>query len=163
MIIPQHRMELGQATISRSSSYDVKISLGNSERTIQAVQTSKETKTTQHIISFPDSWKDIDKSVHISLEHSTAKENHIKIMLHQSSKPWYLPADSPEPHFPMMIHKHTDAVLPPEHTTSSVGNKRNAEAMLDCSETKGLSEVTEANRRRRLLRENLDHVEHNRV
>ena len=149
MIIPDHRMELGQSTLAASSSFNVKMSTGNSQRTIQAVKISEETKATQEIISFPDSWKDIDKSVHVSIEHSTAKENYIRIMLHQSSKPWYLPVDSPEPHFPMMIHKHKDAILPPKHTTPSVGDKRSAEALLDYSEIEVVSEDTRATRRRR--------------
>jgi hypothetical protein len=153
LTIPSHRMELGQAIVTGSSSYNVNVSLGNSQRTIQAVQVSGETKTTQNMLSLPDSWKDVDKSVHVSVEHATAKENHVKLMLHQSSKPWYNPTEAPELHFPMMIHKNTAAILRPQHATLSAGRKRNAVPMLDYSETKELGDTIRANQRQKFLQE----------
>jgi hypothetical protein len=153
LIVPSHRMELGQIIVTGSSSYNVNVALGNSQRTIQAVQVSGGTKTTQTMLSLPDSWKDVDKSVHVSVEHATAKENHIKIMLHQSSKPWYDPTETHEQHFPIMIHKNTAAMLRPQHATLSAGRKRDAGAMLDYSETEELGDTIWTNQRQKSLRE----------
>jgi hypothetical protein len=153
LVIPNRRMELGQAIVEGSTLYNINLSLGNSERTIQAIQSSGGTKVTQSILSLPDSWKDVDKSVRVSVDSAVAKENHIQIMMHQTSKAWYNPTETPELHFPMMVHKNTAAIVRPEHTVVRAGKKRNAAVMLDHSEKEEVGDISRAIPRQKMIQE----------
>jgi hypothetical protein len=150
-MVPVDRMELGNPVVTEASSYNLGLSLGSSHRSVKVVQSSGETATIQNVLALPDLWNDVDRSVQVSMDSSDAKENHLNIIFHQSSKPWYDPTEHPEAHFPMLVNKHKAAMLLPQKTALNVCGKRNAVAMIENSDE--VDDATRAKQKQKLLEE----------
>jgi hypothetical protein len=137
LIVPMQRIGHGQALMTHSSSYQVNLSHQQTQSHLELTKTSNNTKTRQHLVSFPDSWTDLDSSVNITLSNTGGADQNIKMVLNQGQKQWYDPTETREMHFPILVEKDSRALLQAESQNISQGRKRTAAEMLTSSTENG--------------------------
>ena len=133
LIVPKQRIYQGQTLMADSSSYQVNLSHRQTQSHLELTKVSENTKIRQHLISFPDSWTDVDNSVNIALSNTGGADQNIKMVLNQGHKQWYDPTETREMHLPMIVEKDSRAFLRVESQNFGQGRKRSAAEMLKFS------------------------------
>ncbi|KAH6970626.1 hypothetical protein BKA56DRAFT_596676 [Ilyonectria sp. MPI-CAGE-AT-0026] len=129
LVFPSYGLELGQSLVTGSATHTLSLSTGSSQQALVAVQFSGDTKTSQQILSFPDSWQGMDSGVSASVGECSARENHLDITINRSSKAWYNAVESKGVIMPFLARKDIRAMLPPESTGPGIGTKRPADTI----------------------------------
>ncbi len=82
-------------------------------RHIELTKTANLAKTTQHLVSVPDSFHDFDDSIDVSMSQTnvTSQGSNIKLVLGQGPKDWYGPTEGRQAHFPIIVDKDSRALL----------------------------------------------------
>jgi hypothetical protein len=133
LMAPKQRIHSGQALIRQSSTYQVNLSMQQNSNHLELTKVSDSSKTSQHLVSIPNSWTDFNKSVDVALSSSCGADQNVKVVMHQGHKPWYDPTETHEMHFPIIVEKDSRAFLPAESESFSGGRKRDASEMLEFS------------------------------
>ncbi|KFZ09338.1 hypothetical protein V501_05591 [Pseudogymnoascus sp. VKM F-4519 (FW-2642)] len=108
----QSRIHQGQSLIRNSSAYRVNLSQNRTQSHLELTKVSNDAKTHQHLVSFPNSWKDLDNSIDITLSKANDTDRNVRMMINQGHKSWYEASEQQEAHFPIIVDKDSRAFLP---------------------------------------------------
>jgi hypothetical protein len=127
----QSRIHQAQSLIRNSSAYTVNLSQDRTQSHFELTKVSNDAKTRQHLVSFPNSWTDLDNSIDITLSKANDSDRNVRMMINQGHKSWYEASEQQESHFPMIVDKDSRAFLPAQSQNFDRRRKRDAAEMLE--------------------------------
>lgn len=127
----QSRIHQGQSLIRNSSAYRVNLSQDRTQSHLELTKVSNDAKTRQHLVSFPNSWTDLDNSIDITLSKASDTDRNVRVMINQGHKSWYEASEQQESHFPIIVDKDSRAFLPAQSQSLDRRRKRDAAEMLE--------------------------------
>ncbi|OBT88099.1 hypothetical protein VE02_03625 [Pseudogymnoascus sp. 03VT05] len=127
----QSQIHQGQSLIRNSSAYRINLSQDLTQSHLELTKVSNDAKTRQHLVSFPNSWTDLDNSIDITLSKAIDADRNVRMMINQGHKSWYDASEPQQPHFPIIVDKDSRAFLPAQSQRFDRRRKRDAAEMLE--------------------------------